>query len=213
MERDDVALSKESFFRNIFHPQCLHLLAGVRIEPEQSAGREAVQDLGCDSANISRSQDSNRLAVDVKPLQVFDVEVMFSYSIVRLVDFSHQAEQQTNSHLCNRVRTVNRDPPDVEASFGSTFEVHVVESRAPQQNRLDSKIRKRVDHSLVCNVVHKQADNLAPVRELYCLFAQTDWKAFQVFCAYVSGERWDKTLPIVMSKTEDCNLWHGCKRV
>eukprot|EP00960_Hanusia_phi_P035141 751511-Hanusia_phi.AAC.7 len=82
MERDDVALfkprqactstnmsflSKESFFRNIFHPQCLHLLAGVRIEPEQSAGREAVQDLGCDSANISRSQDSNRLAVDVKP--------------------------------------------------------------------------------------------------------------------------------------------------
>ena len=125
VERYDVASFPELVERNVFNAgiSCGELVVSDYVHSESAA------DVYEDPADLARTDDADRLAVQIESCEAVEAEVKVFGADVSFVDPSDRCQQERHCVFCDCIRGVGGNAHDVDFSV-SIFDVDVVVSGA-----------------------------------------------------------------------------------
>ena len=191
---DDVGFFKQLIERDIADRVAVVQTGRREFVVRQHPHAKAAADVHKYATDLTRANDANGLAVQVKACHVVETEIKVARADIRLVDAADRGEQHCHGVLGDRIGRVGGDAENVDLAKGIAH-VNVVEARAAQGDHTDAHFAKTVDDGSVDCVVDKHTNTIATVSEINGVLVELGFIVFKANTRVLSNRL--KRLPIV----------------
>lgn len=132
VERNDIGLFPDLVLRDVLGAVAERLRVLYDIVREYLAA-ETRHDSCEERTNLTRTDDTNGLAVDIKAQETSETEVEFASAVVGTMDVAVEGEHEGSGVLGDGVRRVRRDAKDRDVELLGDLEVDHIEARTTQE--------------------------------------------------------------------------------
>ena len=160
VQGDEISL-RDNFFQSAVGEQTFvnQGLIGISV-PGDNGHAVALTDAGEALADLTGSEDTGNLVVEIETNQTGEAEVVVLHTVVSTMETAVCSLKNSHRMLCNCIRRICRNTKNGHAIFLGSHEVNIIEACATQKDQMYATFIESLDYLSIAFVIYENADRI-----------------------------------------------------